>query len=73
MRWARDLVVSWRLGGVGTLGGFMLLYVVSKLIYLGLWCHVLCVVELYIQVHICLSCTYAICNTIQNVVSIVIV
>jgi len=40
-------------------GGFMPLYVMFKLIYLGLWCHILCVVELYYIY----SCTYTMYNT----------
>ena len=63
--------VSWSLGGVRTWGGGpLLLYIMSKLIQLGLWYHIMCAVEIictYMYTY-----TYTMCNTIKNVVSVVI-
>jgi len=45
MSWAKDLVSVVEVGRCGYMG-FLLLYVMSKLIYLGLWYHITCVVEI---------------------------
>ena len=62
MRWARDLVGVTEVGKCGYMG-FLLLY--GMLIWLGLWYHFVCFVEI-ICTNIYLSYTYTVCNTIQK-------
>ena len=42
--------------------GILLFYIVSKLIQLGLWYHIVCVIE-YVHIY---TYTYTMCNIIQN-------